>query len=193
MTSQPAAPRPHAGDDLVVLLDESGSPVGTADRLAVHTESTPRHLAFSCHILDRDGQVLLTRRALAKGTWPGVWTNSCCGHPRPGEEVRDAVVRRVEEELGLVVEPERVQTVLPEFSYAATDASGVVENELCPVHVVWLAEPAERVELHPDPAEVDSWLWTPWDQARALARTAVPPMSPWSVLQFEELGALRPA
>ncbi len=72
--------------DLVVLLDEHGpalrhrTPTGTCTAPA-----TPRHLAFSCYLFDEQGRVLLTRRALTKATWPGVWTNSCCGHPRPGE------------------------------------------------------------------------------------------------------------
>ena len=72
-------------DDLVVLVDDDGHPRGTANRLTVHGTDTPLHFAFSCHLVDAAGRILVTRRALEKKTWPGVWTNSFCGHPRPGE------------------------------------------------------------------------------------------------------------
>ena len=74
----------------VVLLDEHGNAVGTCPKSEVHNESTPLHLAFSCYVIDESGRVLVTKRALRKETWPGAWTNSCCGHPAPGESVEDA-------------------------------------------------------------------------------------------------------
>ena len=82
--------------DLVVLLDDEGREIGTAPKSSVHGTDTALHLAFSCHVLNADGQVLVTRRALDKRTWPGVWSNSFCGHPRPAEPVMDAVHRRAD-------------------------------------------------------------------------------------------------
>ncbi len=70
-------------NDLVILLDDDGREIGTAPRASVHGAETALHLAFSCHVMNDEGQVLITRRALDKRTWPGVWTNAFCGHPAP--------------------------------------------------------------------------------------------------------------
>ncbi len=162
--------------DLVVLLDEANRPAGTADRTAVHGRRTPLHLAFSCYLFDDSGRVLITRRALGKLTWPGVWTNSCCGHPRPGEPAEAAVRRRVGQELGVTVD--HLELVLPDFRYRAVDASGIVENEFCPVWTGRLSGP-----LTPDPEEVAETTWVPWDALTGVAATVPTLLSPWCALQ----------
>ena len=166
---QDSAPREPdvAVADEVVLLDEQGQPVGAADRRSVHTRQTPLHLAFSTYLSNARGEVLVTRRALGKTTWPGVWTNSACGHPRPGEDIEDAARRRIREELGLVVGP--LMPVLPDFRYRAVDASGIVENEFCPVFIGHVS--SSRVA--PDPDEVAEHAWVRWEDLVA-AITATP-------------------
>jgi len=69
-------------EELVVLLDEEGQGSGALGKLAVHNRDTPLNLAFSCYVFNERGEFLLARRAWGKLTWPGEWTNSCCGHPR---------------------------------------------------------------------------------------------------------------
>lgn len=176
---QDSAPREPdvAVADEVVLLDEQGQPVGAADRRSVHTRQTPLHLAFSTYLFDPEGRVLITRRALHKATWPGVWTNSCCGHPLPGEDIETAARRRVSEELGLEVT--ELLPAVPDFRYRAVDASGIVENEFCPVFIGHVS--SSRVT--PDPDEVAEHAWVRWEDLVA-AITATPAVySPWSVLQ----------
>lgn len=168
--------------EVVVLVDDAGRPTGTADKATVHTADTPLHLAFSCYLGDGRGRVLLTRRALGKRTWPGVWTNACCGHPGPGEGAEAAVVRRTRQELGCDLAD--LQPVLPDFRYRATDAAGVVENEVCPVFSATLIG-----TLAPEPTEVAEVAWVRWTALVALAAEAPAVLSPWSVLQVGALDA----
>jgi isopentenyl-diphosphate delta-isomerase type 1 len=170
--------------DEVVLLDGHDQPIGTAPRASVHGSDTPRHLAFSCYLFDDHGRVLLTRRALAKVAWPGVWTNSGCGHPRPGEAMEDAVRRRIAEELGAQVSG--LELVLPDFGYRAVDASGVVENEFCPVWVARLAG-----TLQPAADEVAEIAWVSWEDLVTLVDTAPALLSPWCVEQVPQLAAAK--
>lgn len=168
-------------EDLVVLLDEWGLPTGTADRGTVHSGATPLHLAFSCYVFDRADRLLITRRAPAK-TFGGAWTNSFCGHPRPGECLEDAVVRRAQDELRLdVVE---VRLVLPDFRYRA-EQDGVVENEMCPVFT------ARAVgAISPDPAEIDDFAWVEWDEFSEQVCAGRREISPWCRSQIERLREL---
>jgi isopentenyl-diphosphate Delta-isomerase len=171
-------------EEQVVLLDRDHRPVGTMRKAEVHGPATPLHLAFSVYLFDSGGRLLVTRRALGKRTWPGVWTNSCCGHPAPGEDPADAARRRLAQELGL--RPARLEPVLPDFAYRATDASGVVEHEVCPVFFAHL-DGAPAPAPAPDPAEVAEWRWVPWPAFRALAATAPWALSPWAVEQVGRL------
>ena len=74
--------------ELIVLVDEHGQPRGSAEKWSSHHADTPLHLAFSCYVFDDTGAFLATRRALTKDVWPGVWSNTVCGHPAPGESLR---------------------------------------------------------------------------------------------------------
>ena len=170
-------------EDFVVLVNERGEPIGEQRKSLAHNSSTALHLAFSLYLTDSTGRVLLTRRALSKLTWPGVWTNTCCGHPRLGESVTDAIGRRLTNELGMAVTD--LRPVLPDFAYRAQDASGVWENEICPVFLgsAVQAEPAVR----PDPNEVIEWAWIEWGDMVTAMRAAPFAFSPWSVLQVAEL------
>jgi isopentenyl-diphosphate delta-isomerase type 1 len=201
----PPGPRTAADwpdDDRVVLVDGVGAATGVAAKSEVHHDATPRHLGFSCYLLDDDGRLLVTVRAEDKTSFGGVATNTACGHPRPGERVTDAARRRLSHELGLEVD--RVRVVLPAFSYVARTPT-LVENEACPVTVarVSSARPTTHPTTQPipDPTEVAEAWWTDWREFRDAAlgpgeirspsgRTW--PLSPWSVEQVALLDKLGP-
>jgi isopentenyl-diphosphate delta-isomerase len=169
-----------SAEEMVVLVDDSGAPIGSAPKLSVHTTDTALHLAFSCHVTNADGDVLITRRALSKKTWPGVWTNSFCGHPAPDEDIEAAIHRRALQELGMEIT--EINPILPDFRYRAVDASGIVENEICPVFsAVAVTDP------NPAASEVCEWQWVSPSKLRAAIDGAPFAFSPWLVWQHEQL------
>jgi isopentenyl-diphosphate delta-isomerase len=175
------------GIEYVVLCGANHERVGYAPKAEVHHKSTPLHLAFSCYLFDPNGLLLLTWRAATKRTWPGVRTNSCCGHPGPMEPIAGAVARRLADELGVV--PGSVELVLPEFSYRATMADGTEENEVCPVY---RATVPSEVALRPDPSEVDGTSWVQWRGFVSEVLAEPDSVSPWCALQVAQLDRLGP-
>jgi isopentenyl-diphosphate Delta-isomerase len=170
----------------VVLLDETGQAIGTAPKATVHHGTTPLHLAFSCYVFDPAGRLLVTQRALHKATFPGVWTNSFCGHPAPGEDVGEAVVRRAGQELGLHLRD--LQLVLPAFRYQATMPNGVRENEMCPVFTA-----VTDSEPRCDRSEVEAVAWVSWTDFRDDVIGGTRTVSRWCAEQVAELTRLEVA
>lgn len=169
--------------ELVVLLHPDGRPAGTAVKATVHHGDTPLHLAFSCYVFDAADRLLVTRRALSKATFPGIWTNSVCGHPQPGEHLADAARRRALRELGLHLDEPRL--LLPAFAYRA-EMDGVVEAELCPVLLARCN--GEQVTARAD--EVADHRWIAWPQFRDGVRRGRLEVSPWCRDQVDLLADL---
>jgi isopentenyl-diphosphate delta-isomerase len=167
----------------VVLLGNDGSPIGCADKARIHTKDTPLHSAFSVFLFNREGQMLVQQRAWSKKTWPGIWSNACCGHPLPGESLEAAAHRRLADELGLgEIE---LTLALPHFRYRA-EYLGVVENEICPVFVGCC-----QTSPRPNPAEVAATDWVDWE---AFIRNdpEFDEYSPWSKWEAAQLQRLLP-
>ena len=137
----------ETGEERVVLVDEADRPVGTAGKLDAHREGR-LHRAFSVVIRDSAGRFLLQKRHRAKYHSGGLWTNTCCSHPRPGEPVRDAARRRLAEEMGIEAELEPVLTTI----YRAEVGNGLIEHELVHVFAATYDGP-----VRPDPLEADGF------------------------------------
>ncbi|MER5307423.1 isopentenyl-diphosphate Delta-isomerase [Streptomyces sp. NPDC002773] len=166
---------------MLELVDEDGTTIGTAEKLAAHEAPGLLHRAFSVFLFDESGRLLLQRRALGKYHSPGVWSNTCCGHPYPGEAPFTAAARRTFEELG--VSP----TLLAEAGtvrYNHPDpASGLVEQEFNHLFV-GLVQAAPR----PDPEEVGDTVFV--TAAELAERHAAAPFSAWFMTVLD---AARPA
>jgi isopentenyl-diphosphate delta-isomerase len=141
--------RADTSADEVILVDANDAATGTMGKLDAHRLGR-RHRALSVVLRDRAGRLLLQQRAAGKYHSGGLWTNTCCSHPRPGEELADAAVRRLKEEMGIDC------SLSLRFSthYRAPVSNGLIEDEI--VHVfVGRFDGAP----HPDPAEVAAWRW----------------------------------
>ena len=159
---------------LVELVDELGTPLGSATVQHAHQAPGQLHRAFSVFLTDDTGRVLLQQRAAVKTRFPLRWANTCCGHPAPGEDLTVAAGRRLTEELGIEAMP---MTEIGVYAYRAEDpTTGRVEHEYD--HVL-LGRVPDGVEFRPDPAEVARLRWVA--PAELLDRMAGDPESyaPW--------------
>lgn len=165
--------------DKIVFVDETNTPIATGDKLSSHTDDTKLHRAFSVFLFNERGEFLMQQRALSKKTWPGVWSNSCCGHVMLHETVASAAKRRIKFELGINVVDLKV--ALPDFRYRA-EKDGVVENEICPVFIGKCTS-----EMRPNPDEVEAIKWVDWDAFVASLDDPATEISPWAILEVSEL------
>jgi isopentenyl-diphosphate Delta-isomerase len=173
--------------EMIVLVDDAGLAIGTLPKAQVHHGETPLHRAFSAYLFDDEGRLLVTRRATDKATFPGMWTNTVCGHPGPGEGDAAAIARRAAFELSLGVSD--IEPALPGYRYRA-EFRGVVENEICPVYIGrFTGTPT------PDPTEVEEWELLEWSAFRDRQESEGDAWSPWcrEQAQLIEQAGLAPA
>lgn len=167
--------RMNDAQETVLLVDADDRPVGSAGKLAAHSEGL-RHRALSVIVSDGAGRMLLQKRAAGKYHSAGLWTNTCCSHPRLGETIEAAAARRLEEEMGFRC-PLRKLFVT---SYRGEVGQGCIEDEV--VHVF-----GGRYEgpIAPDPQEVESYRWTHPEELKAAVRQAPEDYTIWFKLYIQ--------
>lgn len=167
------------GFDHVVLVDDRDRPIGVEEKLRAHIGGGRLHRAFSIYVFDSAGRLMLQRRASGKYHFAGLWSNTCCGHPRFGETVLEAGHRRLPEEMGFDA-PLRQAFA---FAYSASDeATGLTEREIDHVLI-------GSYDCDPCPAarEVSGWRWV--EQRDLLRELELQPdaFTPWLAPAFRRM------
>jgi isopentenyl-diphosphate Delta-isomerase len=169
----------------VILVDHADTAIGTAPKLAAHRHGL-LHRALSVFVLDADGRLLIQRRAAGKYHSAGLWANTCCSHPRPGETTVDAAHRRLREEMGFDCDLDPVGA----FEYRADVGAGLIEHEYDHLFMGrWGGTP------RPDAQEVAGWRWAHPDELFTWIRARPADFAAWFPLALREPDvhrALRP-
>lgn len=134
---------PEDPEGLVELVDGAGHPIGASTKLDAHLPPGHLHRAISVFLLDPDDRVIIQRRAAGKYHSAGLWSNTCCGHPSPGEEPSAAASRRLAVELGLRIEPPDLVPLGAVVYEFGDPASGLIEREYDHLFVGRTADPPQ--------------------------------------------------
>lgn len=163
--------------DRIILVDENDAPVGTEEKIRAHLRGH-LHRAFSIFIFNSKGDLLLQKRAKEKYHSGALWSNTCCGHPKPGDRTKDAALRRLIEEMGFscpLTEPFS-------FSYKAKLENGLTENEYDHVFYGYFDG-----QPNPSKLEVEDWKWVPVDHLITDIRANPHDYTPWLMICVERI------
>ncbi len=173
-------------EERLILVDSDDHETGTSTKSECHDGAGVLHRAFSVFVFNRSGELLIHQRHPSKRLWPNFWSNSCCSHPRAGEEVDVAVHRRLEQELGLTADLHYVY----KFEYVAPFGDAGTEHELCWVYAGttdatpvintteianwrWIAPAALDVEFAQTPQRFTPWFKLEWQALRSTHRAGL--------------------
>ena len=163
--------------EYVILVDEHDNPIGLMEKQAAHVDPH-LHRAFSVFIFNSNGELLMQQRALSKYHSPGLWTNTCCSHPRDGETTMDAASRRLMEEMGMSCEMHEVYT----FIYKAPVGQGLTEHEF---DHVFIGQCDDIPEINHE--EVESWKYMPIDTLKNDIQIHPEQYTEWFKITLEEM------
>ena len=163
-------------DDHVILVDQNDRQIGTVEKLEAHRRGL-LHRAFSIFLFSGDGHCLVQRRAPGKYHSGGLLSNACCSHPRPGEDLGEATIRRLEEELGITCALEKVL----ETSYDLDVGNGLREVEY---NHTYMGHLEKNVALRANPDEWTECRWRVLSDIEKNIATRPGDYSAWSVMLF---------
>lgn len=159
----------------VILVDENDRQTGTMEKLEAHQKGV-LHRAFSIFLFNKNGELLLQRRALEKYHTPGLWTNTCCSHPRADESMEHALQRKLKQEMGITIPVKKAF----QFVYKAELESGLIEHELDHVFYGYFGE-----NPNPNPEEVVEWKYSSVSDIREDIKNYPERYTPWFKIIFE--------
>ena len=169
----------NSNQEYVVLIDKNNKVLRIAPKLETHNYNTPLHRGFSLFLFNKKGELLLQQRSVKKKTWPLVWSNSCCGHPKLHESSIDAVKRRLDYELG--ISDADIFEIISDFRYKV-EKDGIVENEICPILIGFSDQ---KPTINRD--EVNDIAWISWDEFIEEIKNDPHKYSQWCILETKKL------
>ncbi len=164
-------------EEFVILVDTNDRETGKMEKMQAHIEAK-LHRAFSVFVFNSKGELMLQQRALSKYHTPGLWTNTCCSHPRPGEQTIDAAHRRLVEEMGFDCEIEEVFS----FLYKVPFDNNLTEHE---IDHVFVGSSDAVPEINPE--EVESYRFATMDSIREEMKLTPGKFTPWFRIAFERV------
>ncbi|MBI2546660.1 isopentenyl-diphosphate Delta-isomerase [Candidatus Woesearchaeota archaeon] len=167
-----------AENDTLILVDRHDKEIGHESKQNVHDGKGLLHRAFSILIVNSRGEMLLQQRAATKRLWPLYWANACCSHPRKGEDINDAIHRRLQEELGFDCKLD----YLYQFEYHASFKDEGSEHELC---YVFLGKYDDKIV--PNKEEVNQLRFIALDALEQDLKENPGKYAPWFILEIQEL------
>lgn len=162
----------------LILVDEADREIGHASKADAHAGLGILHRAFSLFVFNPSGELLLQQRAASKPLWPGYWANSCCSHPRGGEDMDTATQRRLREELGFSCPLEYVY----KFQYHAEYGDVGSETELC-----WVYVGTSDAPVRANPTEIATWRYVKPETLDSEIAQSPERFTPWLKMEWQRL------
>ena len=165
--------------DQVILVNDQDHPIGFMEKMEVH-EKAILHRAFSVFIFNHHGELLLQQRAFSKYHSAGLWTNTCCSHPRPNEDTEAAANRRLLEEMGFITPLKKIF----DFIYVADFDNGLTEHEFDHVYIGFY-----EGAIQPNIDEVSDFMYSSFDQIDTQLLSASNNYTAWFKIAYPKVKA----